>query len=1031
MPLAKQNLSINFAQGLDTKSDPFQVMPGKFLSLQNTIFGTTGLLQKRNGYQQLALTASPSATSLQTYNGNLTAIGSSLYAFSQASETWINKGPLQPCSLSTLPLVRSSLNQTQCDSAVASNGLVCTVFTNTNGSTTTRQYQIADSNTGQVITNPINIPISSGAIVSSPRVFLLGAHFIIVFVNTISSSQHLQYIAISTMNPLSVSANTDISTQITMVNVDNFDGVVANNTLYVAWNGSDGGGAIRVRPLSSTLTLGGVQAFTGKASDKISICADTTASTPQLYIFFWDGSSGWVFSFTQNLVTIFSFEAVFTLSGIPNITCAAADGICSMYYELTNGYAYDSSVMGNQIVRNSVTLTGTVSSASFFGLGVGLASKAFAVNDVIYILAVYDQNEVIDGTVQPQSIQPTYFLLMDQGINIFDQGLVVSKLAYSNAGGYLTLGLPSVNISGGLAQLSYLTKDLTQAANKTQGSSNLGVYSQLGINLANFNLMPAAPSTSEIGDNLNISGGILWMYDGAQAVEQGFLLFPESIEAAWATSGGAIHAQPDGSTNTDAYFYQVTYEWSDNQGNIFRSAPSIPIAVTTSGSGTSGEITLDIPTLKMTYKKNVVIVIYRWSVAQQVYYQVTSIAAPLLNNSAIDYVTYVDKLADASILGNNILYTTGGVIENIAAPATDNLTLFKSRLFLVDAEDRNLLWYSKQVIEDTSPDMSDLFTLYVAPTTGAQGSTGNITALSVMDDKLLIFKKDAVFYLVGTGPDNTGANNDFSDPIFITSTVGCANQASIVFIPQGLVFQSDKGIWILGRDLSTSYIGADVQQYNSDLVISAQAIPGTNQVRFILNSGTTLVYDYYYAQWSTFTLSGISSILYQGLFTYITSNGQVFQETPGLYLDGSLPVEMQFTTGWMSFAGLQGFERAYEFYLLATYLTPHYLQLQISYDFNTSPSQTTFIYPTNYSNPYGSDSFYGGGSPYGGPAKLEQWRVFLERQQCQSFQMSLQEIYDPSFGVQAGAGLTISGLDLVFGLKKAYPRNLSAGKQVG
>src|SRR6185295_19933036 len=30
---------------------------------------------------------------------------------------------------------------------------------------------------------------------------------------------------------------------------------------------------------------------------------------------------------------------------------------------------------------------------------------------------------------------------------------------------------------------------------------------------------------------------------------------------------GSVAAKPDGSTSTNAYFYQVTYEWSDNQGN--------------------------------------------------------------------------------------------------------------------------------------------------------------------------------------------------------------------------------------------------------------------------------------------------------------------------------------------------------------------------------------------------------------------------------------------------------------------------------
>lgn len=206
------------------------------------------------------------------------------------------------------------------------------------------------------------------------------------------------------------------------------------------------------------------------------------------------------------------------------------------------------------------------------------------------------------------------------------------------------------------------------------------------------------------------------------------------------------------------------------------------------------------------------------------------------------------------------------------------MTLFDTRLWLVDAEDQNLLWFSKQVIENTPVEMSDLFTFYIPPTTAAQGSTGPITALAPLDDKLIIFKSNAIYYINGTGPDNTGANNNYSQPIFITSTVGCANQQSIVFMPQGLMFQSDKGIWLLDRGLGTTYIGAPVEQYNSGLVESAQNIPETNQVRFILNTGVTLMYDYYYSQWGTFVnVPAISSCIFQNLHTFINSYGAVIK----------------------------------------------------------------------------------------------------------------------------------------------------------
>ena len=231
------------------------------------------------------------------------------------------------------------------------------------------------------------------------------------------------------------------------------------------------------------------------------------------------------------------------------------------------------------------------------------------------------------------------------------------------------------------------------------------------------------------------------------------------------------------------YNYVFTYEWTDNQGNLHRSAPSIPVPFTiltapvsftanrtsgsriltsvssftnlqvgqplsgtglapsafissmdtgagtitmsiaaTSGTATSttitpttlGSVVINVPTLRLTYKLSpnpVRIVGYRWSVAQPIYYQFTSVTAPVINDTTIDSVAVSDTNSDLDILGQTLLYTTGGVIENIAAPASIASALFKNRLFLIDAEDRNLLWYSKQVIEATPVEMSDLLTL--------------------------------------------------------------------------------------------------------------------------------------------------------------------------------------------------------------------------------------------------------------------------------------------------------------------------------
>lgn len=1020
----KQPVSINFSKGINTKTDPWQLSPGEFQELNNSIFTKGGLLQKRNGYAKLpALPADASYAT--TLNDNLTAIGGSIMALNAGSQSWVSRGNISPMEVSTLPLIRNSINQIQCDATISPNGLVCTVYTENNSGASVYKYAIADSVTGQNIVRPTLIPVTTGTVTGSPRVFVIGNYFVIIFTNVITAVSHLQYISISSANASIITTNQDIAASYVSAPTVAWDGLVTNNTLYVAYNTTSGGQSVKIALLTlSQVVLGQTptttRTFAGSIATMMSLCVDETNPTMFIiYLSFYDlgSTTGYTAAVHTNLVVVFNPQLIIAAGTILNITSAAQLGVCSVYYEVSNNYSYDT-IASHYVGCVTVTSAGVVGTPFVSIRSVGLASKAFIVDAVIYYTAVYSS-----------PYQPTYFLI-DGNNSSSSSPRVIAKLAYENGGGYLTLGLPGVFVDGMTARFAYLFKDFIAAQSTSSATpvagEILGVYSQTGINLSSF-VFGDGIDAAEIAGNLHISGGFLWQYDGYLPVENNFFLYPDSVEPVSSGVAGSMAAQQ--------YFYVVTYEWEDNQGNVYRSATSIPATVTLT---VTTSVAVHIPTLRLTYKvpNPAKIVIYRWSVAQPVFYRVTSLTAVIVNSTTADDISYTDSASDASILGNDILYTTGGVVENINAPATNIITLFDTRLWLVDAEDKNLLWFSKQVIENTPVEMSDLLTFFVAPTTAAQGSTGPITALAPMDDKLIIFKENAIYYINGSGPDNTGANNQYSQPIFITSTVGCSDQQSIVFMPQGLMFQSNKGIWLLGRSLETSYIGAPVEKFNASIVQSAVNVPETNQVRFTLDTGETLMYDYYYGQWGTFSgVSAVSSCIYQGRHTFINLSGLVFQENPGSYLDGSNPVLMNFTTSWFNLAGLQGYQRAFFFYLLGKYYSPHKLYIQVAYNYNPGPQDSVLISPSNFSPVYGGDGDdeeapYGQQATYGGPSDVEDWRIFFKKQRCQSFQLTINEIYDASLGVVAGAGLTLSGLNIIVGVKQGF-RTISSGKSVG
>jgi hypothetical protein len=1011
MPLQKQPVAINFQQGLDSKTDPFQIPVGKFSALNNSVFTTTGRLTKRNGFQTITSLPNAAQSTLTTLNGNLIATGSNIFAFSQDTNQWLNQGIVQPIQLSTQPLVRVSTSQTSPDTTIAPNGLVLLTYIDSG----LAYYQISDSTTGQQIVSRKALPAAA----VSPRTFILGNYFVLTFVDSVG----LRYIAIPFANPNSPRAVAIIATNVSSISTG-YDGYVANNQLFIAYGAS--GGAVDILYMTPSLAVSPSTTTTGSAT---LMTVTVSMALSRVFIAYYDGTDINAAAFNFSLVQVMATTSA-TIAPISELTSVAINGVQTVFIETINSYnslGVDPDTARTDFVSTirialpaTGTGVGTIGTPSIILRSVGLASKAFIVgNDSIYVLVAYGDEH--NSSAADNSNQPTYFLIDFQG-NIY------MRLAYSNGGGYASNQvLPSVSFSNNEYSIAYLNNDFLASVNKgtnlPAGTPTAAIYTQTGVNLVSFSINSNTQFSSEIAGTLNLTGGMLWEYDGVRPVENNFHVWPENIAATTNTSAGAITA--------GTYYYQFTYEWTNNQGNLERSAPSIPIVATLTGSTNTN--TIYVPTDRLTYKVTpnpIRIVGYRWSVAQQVYYQFTSLTAPTINDPSVDYVTIVDALSDAEILGNVILYTTGGVVEDIGAPASIATALFDNRLWLIDAEDQNLLWYSKQVIEAVPVEMSDLLTLYVAPTTSAQGSTGTMTAIYPMDDKLVIFKKNAIYYINGTGPDNTGANSQYSQAVFITSAVGTTNPKSIVLTSSGLMFQSDKGIWMLGRDLSTNYIGAPVEQFNSSTVLSATMIPGTTQVRFILNNNITLMYDYYFNQWGTHSnVLAISSTLYQNAHTYLNNLGQVFQEAVGTYVDGSVPVLLSLTTSWITIAGLQGYERFYFANLLGTYYTPFKLDVLFAYDYNPSDIQSVQVLPDNFALPYGGEPVYGADN-YGGPGNVFSARMFPTKQKCQSFQVTINEVYDPSLGVAAGQGLSLSGLALIVGVKKGY-RTQSAKASFG
>lgn len=985
MALQKQNLAIPFSTSVDQKSDPLQISTQGMGALVNAVYNKDRRVDKRDGFAPLSsLPADTNPTTVTTFMGNLTVIGSSVQSYVSSSQSWLNKGRFQPVEVSVLSAQRNSRSQTSQDAAYSDTGLACVSYLDSDG---VWRYQVNDSANGQVLVAPTEP--ESGAF--GLRTSFIEGYFLVTYTVVVAATPRIRFVAVPLANIGSPLAPIEVSNLVASgTSLHDVDAQASR--VIIAWESI--GGAVRVSSIDTALNIFPPTVLAGSAADRIAVTAIDDACP--IWVVVQDGTTTRVAVLNPNLTVLLAFTTYDTGTTVNNLTVVCRPNVVDIFRQVENTYSF-SATRTDFIDKGSMNTAGSVTTPVIMVRGMGLGGKAFKVNDLTYVF----------GATQ-SSFQDTYFVLDDEGN-------AVARLALTNGGGYEANGiLTSFDVDGAIARSAYLIKDSLVPVNKNVNpDAPGGIFSGTGVNLLRLDMNERNLSTAEIGKNLHIAGGLLWAYDGTTLTEQGFNYFPEDIGAAASVAAGSMTAQQ--------YFYQVVYEWTDEQGNVHRSAPSVPLDITLTGG--ENTVTLDIPTLRLTYKQDVRVVVYRWSAAQQVFYQTTSITSPLLNDPTVDSVQFVDTNADGDILGNPLIYTTGGVVENTPGPATSSISLYQSRLVLISSENKNVVFFSKQVFQATPVEMSDLFTTFVSPTIGAQGSTGDTEALFPMDEKLVLFKQNAIYFLIGAGPDATGANNDFTDPTFITAAVGSSNQASMVIIPQGILFQSDKGIWLLSRELSTVYLGAPVEDFAlENTVTSALIVPETTQARMTLSDGTAVMYDYFFQRWSTFdSIPAISSTLFESKHTYITEDGQVRQELEGYYKDGpSSPVLMALETPWYNLAGLQGFQRCPMFYLLGQYKSPHKLRVLISYDYEDGPTQQVILEPAQKAEFYGGDPFYGQNDAYGGTGSLEQYRVFLERQKVQAFKVRIEELFDSSQGTQAGEGLSLSGLNVVVALKKGY-----------
>lgn len=979
MGLREVELHVRFAGGIETKSDQKAVPAAKLLRLENGIFSRAISIRKRNGYASLSqvIDGQPGllddAIRLAGRDGELLAFSPSR-SYSRAGDQWSDVGAVYSPIGTDRPLVRTGTEQLQPDHA-SLDGIIVSAWEDSLGGV----WWSVSTEAGRVVRAAEQADASG----SSPRCVAVGPNLHIYY--SVPAQQRVMVIVVNPATPA-----TTVTPQILISDLSTtspaYDACPTDRPdtpAAIAWHES-GTANIRLGYVDKSGVLG--SPLTGHPAIRTDPSSRFTGgSTPLAIAFFGvDGGDGdrLVIALVSSVMDIHirSFTGGSLVSSISNtglnnfynstdaqriaLTCVSAS-LCWIAVE-------EAAVAPSNrfVVTYSSPIPAVTSSTATTLRSVGLASRAFAIDGHAFATFVHDT-----------SFFNTYLTMRIS--DAADDGFVcVGRHAPAGAAGApIRKHLSSAHVDGAAVKIALPVRERLISETGSQ-------FRETGLRLVSLDFdSEDSHQAVQLGRGLYMAGACPQHYDGLRWTEQGFHVGPELIVATPA-AGGSM-------TASTTYQYRAWYEWPDTQGEVHLGPISISTSVTMAGGQT--QVTLTLPTLRVTQKPNVRICVARslaaatGSTAQL--FRVTSLDPSTLgdpngivyNNTAVDTVTFIDQMSDATLRLQEELYTNGGTLSNDPSPVGSVIAVGKGRAFATDPSNGNAVRYSQPIRDGFGVEMPPDLVHDVDP------FGGDVTAIAVQDDRIVLFKASAIFMFSGDGPPQNGdtSTSGFTIPQLITSDVGCTDPASVVLTPLGHMFKSAKGIYMLGRDGAVSYVGAPAEAFNGQLVRAATVMPDRTQVVFLTDDGTTLLYDFLFGQWSTFTNhEGQDAIVVGGVYHYLRNDGRVYQETIGQFSDAGVRIRLRFETAWLHLQDqLQGFTKFWGIDLLGTWVSPHQLGIAYQTEYVPQYSQTFWYDATGLTssagwitgdnaNPIGDDpitgSDYGdgeyGSGEYGGVA---------------------------------------------------------------
>lgn len=859
MALESQQVDYLFTKGLN--EDVSDVVDAEGLDwVVNARFGKEGELKKRPG---LALGVTDTSwrnhASLVSTGRDIAMVSSQgLNLWNEAAGTsgLVRRAPFLPCKMEVQPVTRAPGNVVVCDGSYYTSGsLACHVVAwqtdppSASATVTPTYVSVVDANTGSLLLGPHLL--SSGG--RNPRVITLASLALVFWADTARDIWATQVTFTSGVPAIGTTTRV-VSTASNQVNgVPLFDVCTDGTYGYISYNAS-------TTTTKRITSAGGVSHTYAEATDSAVNGAWNYHINGSIVVAYTTGGAVDITVRQLQASDLTSQQYYTTTTGTTNdyerivIGATTFDGNQWYFVGGCDPSDTDPSVIGalRRVDGGGSPVTGLTLASNFVPMSKMFTMRSGNSTDEFLPALIGYQPRLMSGT-QPGVYAVAFYnssicdtVSGDAPSRLSSSGKLLFAKVHSSADPSSTVDfLPSVYAHGSDYQkLSVALRVRTGIRSTTSGTINYDT----GVDIVTLDYSQASPlGRVAHGSVAYMAGAVPAYFDGQ---------FVSEMQAQYAPVITSATESGSGTLTNGTYTYKATYEWVDYTGLLHRSAPSAAVSVTIAAGKDATVVvaTSQIQMHRARYEEgagattsnddNVYrIVLYRTKASGTVYYKVATYE---VTQATASTVTFTDTEEDSTLSDETLLYTTGGILENVAPPASVDIALGNKRLWLIDAEDQRRIWFSKPLQPGIAPEFSDSLTLVCDK---------KITAIEVLDDKLVCFARDDIFVVAGEGPDATGVGS-FSGPTPLESPVGCTNVASIAKTGDGIYFASARSIELLTRSLQVLEppIGAALRDtYSATAIVSADYCALDDEVRFLCNTtaNSVLVWNMRRKTWST------------------------------------------------------------------------------------------------------------------------------------------------------------------------------------